>query len=234
MGGERSGPGGCRVGQRPAPLLVDRRRALGAGSAACSRHHPHRGRDRNPPLPPLRARPYRQPRGRLRRGLGAPRRRVLRDRPRAPGGVLILRRRLRPGHRRFHARRRRALPAHCGPESSGQSTGASTAGATTRRGRSRRSRPASATRSTSRRSRASSPTWWGERWNPIRCRSGSEDRRCSDEPAGHDPSGLGGLRDRDRAGVRRARLPDPQQLDAWRQQFRVVTDRRRPVRYRRR
>ena len=116
----------------------------------CSRHHPHRGRARHPPLPPLRARPYRQPRGRLRRGLCAPRRRVLRDRARAPGGVLVLRRRLRPGHRRLHARRRRALPARCGPESSGRSTGASTAAATTRRGRSRRSRPASATRSTSR------------------------------------------------------------------------------------
>ena len=89
--------------------------------------------------------------------------------------------------------------------------------------RSKRSPPDCATRSTSTRSRASSPPSCGERWNPLRCRSGSESRRSSDEPAGDDPSGLGRLCDRHRAGVRRARFLILNRSTPGVEQLRIVT-----------
>ena len=91
-----------------------------AETAYGSRDHPgHRdnpglGRDRHPPVPPLRDRSHRQPGSRLRRGHCAARRHLLRDRARPPGSVLVVRRRLRPRDRDLDARRRGPLPPVAG------------------------------------------------------------------------------------------------------------------------
>ena len=218
VGRERSRPRGRHLRQRPAPVLVHRhqRRPLGGGHLNRHRHDPGRGRDRYPPLPALRARSHREPGGCVRCGLGASRRRVLRDRARPPGSVLVLRRRLRPGHRRLHARRRRALPSRAGP--SPADSRPALLPPPLRRATNARGllRPAARRDRHRRRSRASSPPSWGGRSSPLGCRSGCENRRSSDEPAATTRLAWADLDDRDRAVVRRARLPDPQPLDAGR------------------
>ena len=173
VGRERRRPRGRHLCERPAPLLVHRRRRrLGAASAPGHRHDPGGGRDRHPPLPALRDRPDRQPgassTARSRRCSSAstsgPCSGSRRSSPPSAGAPTW------PSPSPRSPWPRSFVP--CGPECSERSTGASTAAAMTPSARSRPSPPGCATRSTSPRSTASSPPWCGERWSPSGCRSG--------------------------------------------------------------
>ena len=112
----------------------------------------------------------------------AARRPLLRDRARPAGGVLVVRRRLRPRRRRLDPRRRRAVRAGAPTNSEPRSTGASTGVATTPSGRSRPSPPACATKSTSTRSEMSSAESSRTRCSRRTSRSGSARAEVGSEP----------------------------------------------------
>ena len=90
------------------------------------------------------------PDARLRRRLGAARRRVRGARACRPGRLLVVRRRLRPRDRRRRRSSSRRCSSRCARGCSGSSTAASTGAATTHSARSRRSERGCASRSSSR------------------------------------------------------------------------------------